>query len=320
MTGPRTYREAGVDIDAGDRFSRFIASIKSPALLKSIGGFAGGVPLDVQRFRNPVLLSSTDGVGTKLLVARELGIYDTVGIDLVAMCVNDLLVCGAEPLLFLDYIACGAINEPVLQAVVGGIVRGCEMARCVLAGGETAEMPDLYAGDEIDLAGFSVGLVERDRQLPRPADIRPGDRIVGLGSSGVHSNGFSLVRKVLPKRFWHSALTPTIIYEPQMRFLREHDAVTAAAHITGGGLEGNIARVVPEGMVARLTWDWKVPEVFPLIQEHGRIAPEEMRRVFNMGIGLAAIISQDGCDAVLAAAHASGIDLVPIGTVQKAET
>ena len=319
MTGPRTYREAGVDIDAGDRFARFIGSIKSPALLKSIGGFAGGVPLDVHRFRNPVLLSSTDGVGTKLLVARALGIYDTVGIDLVAMCVNDLLVCGAEPLLFLDYIACGRLNEPVLEAVMRGIVRGCELARCVLAGGETAEMPDLYSGDEIDLAGFSVGLVERDRQLPRLADIQPGDCLVGLASSGVHSNGFSLVRKVLPERFWEAALTPTIIYEPQMRFLRQQDAVTAAAHITGGGLEGNIARVVPQGMEARLTWDWEVPEVFGLIQEHGGIAPEEMRRVFNMGIGLAAVVRQEGCDALRSAARLSGVDLLPLGTIQVAE-
>ncbi len=202
--------------------------------------------------RHPVLLTTTDGVGTKILVAQRLGKLDTVGIDLVAMCVNDLVVCGARPVQFLDYIACGRIHEERLQALMKGIVRGCELAGCRLGGGETAEMPDVYGPDEFDLAGFAVGAVEKDALLPRLAEIRAGDVILGIASSGIHSNGLSLARKALPERAWSLLLEPTRIYAPEMAALCATGHVLAAAHVTGSGLHGNLERVVPEGLADRL--------------------------------------------------------------------
>ncbi len=312
---PRTYRDSGVDIERGDRFARFIGSINSPAVATTLGGFAGGVALDVSGYHEPILLSSTDGVGTKLLLAAKLGIWDSVGVDLVAMCVNDLLVCGAEPLLFLDYIACGAIDESILHPLVQGVVRGCEIAGCTLAGGETAEMPDMYGPRDVDLAGFAVGVVERSRQLPQRDRIQRGDAILGIPSSGLHSNGFSLARKVLPRSLWNEALTPTLIYAREMRLLRTLDAVLAAAHITGGGLDANIARVLPDGVAASLDWDWPLPAIFAEVAQHGTLQPSEMRRVFNMGIGLALVVSADSLEQVCAFAAAHDIGLLRIGSV-----
>ncbi|TVQ39352.1 MAG: phosphoribosylformylglycinamidine cyclo-ligase [Spirochaetaceae bacterium] len=313
MKKPHSYRDAGVDIERGDRFARFIAAIDSPAIAESLGGFAGGLPLDLSGYREPLLMSSTDGVGTKLLVAAELGVYDTVGIDLVAMCVNDLLVCGAEPLLFLDYIACGALDESILEPVLRGIVRGCEISGCVLAGGETAELPDMYGPRDIDLAGFAVGIVERSRQLPQRELIRAGDPVLGIASSGLHSNGYSLARRVLPKSCWAEALTPTRIYAREMGVLRSLSGVRGAAHITGGGLAGNIARVLPDQTTVELNWSWSVPSIFTEIAAHVTI--EEMRRVFNMGIGLAVIVAADAVERVLGAASEHDIALSRIGTV-----
>ena len=297
---PKNYEQAGVSIRRGDDFAARIAALGSHAV-GELGGFAGGLEIDLSRYRHPVLLSSTDGVGTKLLVARALGNYDTVGIDLVAMCVNDLAVCGAQPNLFLDYIACGRIDDTVLTNVVKGIVTGCETAGCILAGGETAELPDMYSDGDIDLAGFAVGLVEREERLPRRDAIRPGDRVLGVASSGIHSNGFSLARKVLDmsdRDVLEELLTPTRIYVSAL--MRVRAEILAAAHITGGGLQANVERVLPAGLSLELTWDWPLPSVFERIQIAGDIPADEMRRVFNMGIGLALVVAPASVNAITA--------------------
>lgn len=315
---PTTYREAGVDIEKGDRFVAYIQSLKSKAILKSLGGFSGGLELDLKQYQQPVLLSCTDGVGTKLLVAQKLNRYDTLGIDLVAMNVNDLIVCGAKPLCFLDYIALGSIQEKLMQDLIKGIVAGCEDAECVLAGGETAEMPDVYGPTDFDLAGFAVGIAEKNDLLPRLNSITRGDPVLGLASSGIHSNGLSLARKVIPekdRRAWELLLTPTRIYVRDFFKLMPSGLIQAAAHITGSGLEGNLLRVIPEGMQLKLTWDWEVPEIFDLIQQYGSIDKEEMRQVFNMGIGLALICKKADCDKLLGLAKAEGLKLVIIGEV-----
>ncbi len=290
---PRNYSEAGVDVGRGDRFAAFISRIPSNSISPTIGAFAGGIPFPTAKYRNPVLLGATDGVGTKLLVARRLGDYSTIGIDLVAMCVNDLAVCGADPLFFLDYIACGRLDESKLEQVIAGVVRGCELGGCTLVGGETAEMPDMYGADDIDLAGFATGVAEADRQLPRPQSIKAGHIILGLPSSGVHSNGFSLARKALSEAndaVWRELLTPTRIYVRELAGIRH--CIEAAAHITGGGLDGNLSRVLPDGLKAHLTWDWSVPEIFAVIEHAGTIPRKEMRAVFNMGIGIAVVVAE----------------------------
>ena len=309
-----TYEQAGVGIERGDRFASFIAGIRSSAV-GALGGFSGGVELDPSRWSKPVLLTTTDGVGTKLLVARQLDRYDTIGIDLVAMCVNDLAVCGADPLLFLDYIACGVVDEPRLQAVMRGIVAGCELAGCTLAGGETAEMPDMYGPDDIDLAGFAVGLVEQSERLPRIHDIREGDVLVGLASSGIHSNGFSLARKACtgaPEELWWALLEPTRIYTSQLSAIR--GLIKAAAHVTGGGLVGNLERVLPDGLRPQIEWDWPVPAVFTEIAGRGAVDPGEMRRVFNMGVGVVMVASPSSVDAI---AKAAGEPLIRIGHLRR---
>ncbi|RPJ06284.1 MAG: phosphoribosylformylglycinamidine cyclo-ligase [Spirochaetaceae bacterium] len=312
-----TYAKAGVDMDAGDRFVDFIKSIKSKSILPSLGGFSGGIELDVSKYRKPVLLSCTDGVGTKLLVAQKLKKYDTVGIDLVAMSVNDLVVAGAKPLVFLDYIACGKIKPEILEQLMKGIVDGCEQSDCVLAGGETAEMPDLYKEDDFDLAGFAVGMVERDEMLPKKDRIKEGDLILGIPSTGVHSNGFSLARKAVPqdsKPAWEQLLVPTKIYVREMLKLIETGCILGAAHITGGGLEGNIVRAMPDNLVPKLTYDWPVPDIFDLIQKNGNVETDEMRRVFNLGIGMAVIVSKENGKTAEDAAKKAGITLRQIGT------
>lgn len=290
---PKSYQEAGVDIEKGDAFARYIGSVKSPAVSRGIGGFAGGIEIDTAKYKRPVLLSATDGVGTKLLVAQRLNRFDTLGIDLVAMCVNDLIVCGAEPLVFLDYIATGAINEDQLKQIIDGIIKGCEDAQCVLAGGETAEMPDLYQQSDFDLAGFSTGIVDADRMLPNLDAMNPGDRLFSLPSSGIHSNGLSLARKIVPESrddLWEQLLEPTIIYVRQLKKIIAEGLISGAAHITGGGLVANTQRILPQGLTPSFLWDWPVPHIFSELQNLGNIETTEMRKVFNMGIGMVLVV------------------------------
>jgi phosphoribosylformylglycinamidine cyclo-ligase len=314
----KSYSEAGVDIDRGDRFVDFIKSIKSKAVDAGIGGFSAALPVESLGFKHPVLMTTTDGTGTKLLVARALGKYDTIGIDLVAMSVNDLMVCGARPVVFLDYIACARIDETRMHDIMRGIVRGCEIAGCSLGGGETAEMPDLYGADDFDLAGFAVGIAERDSLLPRKEEIRSGDLILGLPSSGIHSNGLSLARKVLPlsdREAWEQMLTPTIIYAREMGALLPTGKVLAAAHITGGGLSGNLQRVIPDQLGPRFSFDWNVPPIFAKIQSLGGVSDDEMRRVFNLGIGIALIAHPADRPVLAEAAQRGGFPLLDIGTL-----
>ncbi len=314
-----SYREAGVDIDRGDRFVDFIKSIRSRAVDPGIGGFSAALPLDSFGFKSPVLLTTTDGTGTKLLVAKKLGRWDTIGIDLVAMNVNDLLVCGARPVTFLDYIACGKIDEERLHQVMRGIVRGCELAGCRLGGGETAEMPDLYDADDIDLAGFAVGLAENSALLPRTSEIRAGDLVLGLPSSGIHSNGLSLARKVIPESdrgAWEDLLVPTRIYAQEMESLLETGRVLSAAHITGGGLFGNLQRVIPDSLRPRFTFDWPEPSIFQRIRSAGSVPEEEMRAVFNLGIGIALIAHPQDRSTLQEAGARGGFALLDIGQLE----
>jgi phosphoribosylformylglycinamidine cyclo-ligase len=309
-----TYRAAGVDIDAGDAL---IEAIKPHArrtaragVLGGLGGFGALFDLRAAGFRDPVLVSSTDGVGTKLKVAIETGIHDTVGIDLVAMCVNDLVVQGAEPLFFLDYFATGRLEVEQATTVIAGIAEGCREAGCALVGGETAEMPGLYAEGDYDLAGFAVGAAERDALLP--AAVVPGDVILGLPSSGVHSNGFSLVRRIV--RDWSAKapggdatlavalMAPTRIYVKPLLALHRAGLLKAAAHITGGGLPGNLPRVLPEGTIATVDHAWHVPSIFGWLRAEGNVSIEEMLRVFNCGIGMALVVT----DAAAAEALLAG--------------
>ncbi len=297
---PKTYQEAGVSIEKGDKFAQFIAKHSSPAVDPSIGGFAGGLKLDPVLYPNPVIFSTTDGVGTKLLVAKKLQRFDTIGIDLVAMCVNDLIVNGAKPLQFLDYIAIGKIDDDLLQKIIEGVIQGCEIADCLLAGGETAEMPDVYGPDDFDLAGFAVGVARSEQVRPQKDAIRSGDLLLGLPSSGIHSNGLSLARKVLPYEsgLWPVLLSPTRIYVRDLLPLFELEAFKAAAHITGGGLIGNLSRVIPEGLGIELSQDWPVPDIFREIEKAG-VAPEEMGRVFNMGIGMVLVVDRHHPETVI---------------------
>ena len=314
-----SYSDAGVDIEKGDRFASFIGNIKSKAVSNSIGGFAGGIEIDTEKYKKPVLLSCTDGVGTKLMVAQKLKKFDTLGIDLVAMCVNDLIVCGASPLVFLDYIGCGRLNEEILKEVVKGIVIGCEQAGCTLAGGETAEMPDMYLENEFDLAGFSVGIVEKSLMLPKLDEVEIGDILIGMPSTGIHSNGLSLARKTIDvndKENMEKLLTPTKIYVKEIEELLLSEMIIAAAHITGGGLEGNIVRALPDGLLPDLNWDWNIPEIFSIIQKNGNISDKEMQKVFNMGIGMVLIVKKKKREVFLKYAKEKCIDLFVVGTIK----
>jgi len=334
-SGPRaaglSYRDAGVDIDAGDALVDMIKPLtkatKRPGVMGSLGGFAALFDLKAAGFKDPVLVSSTDGVGTKLKIAVETNLHDTVGIDLVAMCVNDLVVQGAEPLFFLDYFATGRLSPLQAHAVIAGIASGCREAGCALVGGETAEMPGMYGESDYDLAGFAVGAAERDTLLPK--DVAPGDIVLGLASSGVHSNGFSLVRRVIagasliwddpapfsPRETLGEALmTPTRIYVQPLLALHRAGLLKAAAHITGGGLPGNLPRVLPHGTVAALDATWPVPPVFPWLAETGEIAAEEMLRVFNCGIGMALVVSDP--DAATRLLEAQGERVMRIGRIE----
>ncbi|MFC7398817.1 phosphoribosylformylglycinamidine cyclo-ligase [Chelatococcus sp. GCM10030263] len=330
-----TYAEAGVDIDAGnamvEAIKPLVRSTRRPGADGEIGGFGGLFDLKAAGFKDPILVAANDGVGTKVKIAIETGINDTVGIDLVAMCVNDLVVQGAEPLFFLDYYATGRLDPAVGAAIVAGIAEGCRQAGCALIGGETAEMPGLYEGADYDLAGFAVGAAERGRLLPR-GDIAPGDVLVGLASSGVHSNGFSLVRKVVAaagldwqapapfatgKALGAALLTPTRIYvKSLLATLRKTDAIKALAHITGGGFPENIPRVLPVGLAVRLDLDAiRPPPVFGWLAREGGIAEAEMLRTFNCGIGMVAVIARDAEKDVMATLTEAGEAPVVIGEI-----
>ena len=318
-----TYKDAGVDIDAGEALVERIKPLARlatrPEVLADVGGFAGlcGLPAG---YRDPILVSGTDGVGTKLKLAFALGRHDTVGIDLVAMSVNDVLVQGAEPLFFLDYFACGKLDVEVGRQVVQGVARGCEMAGCALIGGETAEMPGMYPEGEYDLAGFCVGVVERDRILDGRS-IKPGDMVLGLASSGLHSNGFSLVRKILQKekpKDVAQLLEPTRIYVKPVLKLLESVPVKGLAHITGGGLTLNVPRILQDGLRARLRKAaWPRPEVFQWLQRVGNVAEDEMHRVFNCGIGMVVVLSPEEVAAATRVLEAEGEQVFAIGIIEK---
>ena len=312
------YQSAGVDIDAGQRFVRaivpLVCSTARPGAHPELGGFAGFFDLAEAGFKDPVLVAATDGVGTKLQLTARCGRHKIAGIDLVAMCVNDLLVHGAQPLFFLDYFAASKLDPACAREVVEGIVEGCRQAGCALIGGETAEMPEHYRPGEYDLAGFAVGAFERGRRLPRE-NIEPGDVILGLASSGAHANGFTLIRRVMrenslfladpapfaPGETLASALlVPTRIYVQSLLGLFEQDVVKALAHITGGGLIENVPRVLPDGVFARIDpASWRAPPVFRWLHEAGQIAPDEMLRVFNCGIGMVVVVDASSSDAVV---------------------
>lgn len=331
-----TYKAAGVDIHAGEDFIRtirpLVRSTFRPEVLGDIGGFGGLFALDTQKYKDPVLVSGTDGVGTKLAVAQLMDLHDTVGIDLVAMCVNDVLVSGAEPLFFLDYIATGKLKPEVSVAVVRGVVKGCKIAGCALIGGETAEMPSFYKEGEYDLAGFAVGAVERTRIIDG-SRIKPGDVLVGLSSSGLHSNGYSLVRKVVfemaglkvtdrvadwGKTVGEELLVPTRIYVKNLLQLIKEIEIKGLAHITGGGLTGNLPRILPDGCSARIRrGSWPVPPVFRFLEKRGTIALDEMYRVFNMGIGMVIVIAPAAADRVMERLSRLGEQAHLIGEIAK---
>ena len=333
---PLTYRDAGVDIDAGnevvERIKPLVKRSFRPEVMGGLGGF--GALFDLSgKYREPVLVSGTDGVGTKLKLAQQLGRHDTIGIDLVGMCVNDVLVQGAEPLFFLDYFATGKLDVDTTVAVVGGIARGCELAGCALIGGETAEMPDMYPPGEYDLAGFTVGAVEKS-QILDGAKVRAGDVLVGIASSGPHSNGYSLVRRIYDRagrpgdtdvggvKLVDALMAPTALYvKPVLELLRgaHADAVHAMAHITGGGLTENIIRVVPDGLGLDIEASTIVlPPVFDWLQREGAVPREEMWRTFNCGIGFVLVAAADGVAALESALDGLGLAHRRIGSVATA--
>jgi phosphoribosylformylglycinamidine cyclo-ligase len=310
---PLTYKDAGVDIDAGnelvERIKPLVRRTRRPEVLAGIGGFGGLFALPPGKYREPVLVSGTDGVGTKLMLAQHLGKHDTIGIDLVAMCVNDVLVQGAEPLFFLDYFACGKLDSDVASDVIAGIAEGCLQAGAALIGGETAEMPDMYAPGEYDLAGFTVGAVERSAMIDGSA-IEDGDVIIGIASSGPHSNGYSLIRKVLDRApaaeiggvaAAERLLAPTKIYVRPVLALMGEISVKGLAHITGGGITENIPRILPEGLDAEIdTASWTQGPVFDFLQQHGKIETAEMRRTFNCGVGMVVVVTAADADKAIA--------------------
>jgi len=333
-----TYRDAGVDIEAGDalvdRIKPLARSTDRTGTMGGLGGFGALFDLRAAGFSDPVLVSSTDGVGTKLRLAIDARHHGTVGIDLVAMCVNDLVVQGAEPLFFLDYFATGALDVAQAAEVVSGIAEGCRQAGCALVGGETAEMPGMYHKGDYDLAGFSVGAAERGALLPA-GDVGPGDVVLGLGASGVHSNGFSLVRRILEagnaglgdpapfaggRTLGEALLEPTRIYVKPVLALHRAGLIKAAAHITGGGLPGNLPRVLPDGTMAVVeAGSWPVPPVFAWLARTGGVAPEEMLRVFNCGIGMALVVEPGKADAAIAMLAEHGEAAHRIGRVEAGE-
>jgi phosphoribosylformylglycinamidine cyclo-ligase len=330
-----TYRDSGVDIDEGDRLVELIKPFARrtlrPEVLAGIGGFGGLFALDVKKYKEPVLVSGTDGVGTKLKVAFAAERHGTVGQDLVAMCVNDVAVVGAEPLFFLDYFATGKLSAEQGAEVVKGIAEGCRLAGCALIGGETAELPGFYAAGEYDLAGFSVGVVERSKIVDGRAVV-PGDVVLGIASSGLHSNGYSLARKALLERYPLDAmlpelggrplgdvlLEPTRIYPKDVLALLEQVPVKSFAHITGGGLPGNVPRNLPDGTKAVLDERrWTRAPIFDLIEREGQVPHDEMHRTFNMGLGLVAVVAPKDEAAALAVLKGRGLDAWTVGAVER---
>lgn len=329
-----SYRDAGVDIDAGNRLVERIkphaAATARPGVLEGLGGFGALFELPLDRFRQPVLVSGTDGVGTKLKLAIALGRHETIGIDLVAMCANDVLVCGAEPLFFLDYYATGRLDLSVAESVIAGIARGCTLAGCALVGGETAEMPGIYAPGDYDLAGFCVGIVEKE-SIIRPERVRPGDVLIGLASSGPHANGYSLIRRIIELRgidlaqpwegvtLGEALLAPTRIYVRPLLELLKSQPIHALAHITGGGITENLPRVLPEGTQARIDLKaWRRPAIFDWLQAQGGISDEEMLRTFNCGIGMILCVPEAAAEATLASLRAQGEMAWAIGRIEPA--
>jgi phosphoribosylformylglycinamidine cyclo-ligase len=335
---PLDYRAAGVDIEAGDRLVQRIGpAVRAtfrPEVLGDLGGFGGFFALPPGKYREPVLVSGTDGVGTKLKIAFMTGRHDTVGIDLVAMCANDIAVHGAEPLFFLDYFATGRLDPETAATVIGGIAEGCRRAGCALLGGETAEMPGFYAEGEYDLAGFAVGVVERRRLIDGRA-VAPGDVILGLASNGLHANGYALVRKVVFERaklavddapaglgetLAEALLTPTRIYAKALLALAARVRVKGLAHVTGGGLPGNVPRAMAPGTRARIHLSaWPRPPIFALLQSEGGIPTREMLRTFNCGIGMVAIVAAADAEAAVALLDAAGETVFRIGDVAQGE-
>ncbi len=324
----KTYKQAGVDIDAAEEFLEkikpLLRSTYRPGVLTEIGGFSGLFSLKDLKISDPVLVAATDGVGTKLLLAELLGKYDTIGQDLVAMCVDDVVVCGAKPLFFLDYIATGKLEPSKLEAFIQGVVKGCQQAECALIGGETAELPGLYEPGKFDVAGFCVGLVERSRIIDG-RDCQPGDVVIGLASSGLHSNGYSLVRRLFSAEELSSSLgleflTPTRIYASLILRLIQKVPVKALAHITGGGLIDNLPRVVPPGLSIKIyEKSWPVPELFARIQERGPVEKIEMFRTFNMGIGMAIIVSRQSRERAMEVLAEWGEEAWEIGELVEGE-
>jgi phosphoribosylformylglycinamidine cyclo-ligase len=323
-----SYRKAGVSIEAGDALVDRLRAANA-----GIGGFSGLFPLKTKGMRNPTLVASTDGVGTKLLLAREANALGTIGQDLVGMVANDLIVCGAKPLFFLDYYATGRLNVDEADAVIGGIRNACDECGMDLIGGETAEMPGVYKPGDFDLAGFGVGIVDRDKVVDG-TDVKVGDKLIGVASSGVHSNGFSLVRAILKKKgarlsrqvprlgmsLGEALLAPTRLYVRAVRKVMKHVRPHAMAHITGGGLPGNLVRVLPEGMGAVIdSQSWELPALFQLLQEWGRVETEEMFQVFNMGIGYVFVVRAKDAKTCCEALRRAGEDAFVIGEVVAGE-
>ena len=333
-----TYAQAGVDIDAGaalvERIKPLAKSTRRAGSEPSLGGFGALFDLKAAGYDDPLLVTTTDGVGTKLKLAIETGIHDTVGIDLVAMCVNDLLAQGAEPLMFLDYYATGKLDVDAAAAVVAGIAEGCRQAGCALVGGETAEMPGMYADGDYDMAGFCVGAVDRDKVIPRLGDQREGDILIGLGSSGPHSNGYSLIRRIVERSglAWdapspfsdgqtlaQALLTPTRIYIKTVLPHLKAGRIKGLAHITGGGLVENPPRAVADGLVARFDWNaWTPPPVFGWLAKTGGVDEAEMRRTFNCGLGLMLIVGPDELPDVLEGLVRAGEDAFVVGELAQA--
>jgi phosphoribosylformylglycinamidine cyclo-ligase len=332
---PLTYRDAGVDIDAGDalveRIKPFAAKTMRPEVLGGIGGFGALVEVS-KKYKNPVMVSGTDGVGTKLKLAFRMKKHDTIGIDLVAMSVNDILCSGAEPIFFLDYFACSKLDVGVAADVVKGIAAGCEQANCTLIGGETAEMPGMYDPNEYDLAGFAVGLVDKERIIDG-RQVAVGDAVIGLASSGAHSNGYSLVRKVMAvssadpfedfeggRTLGDALLEPTRIYVKPILALMQKVPLKGLAHITGGGLTENIPRVLPQATCARLeAATWPRPAIFDWLKRMGNIDEAEMQRTFNCGLGMVAIVARADAPAAIAALAAEGVPAWQVGSIVKRE-
>ncbi len=327
-----SYRDAGVDIDAGDALVEAIKPFAKRTMREGVmGGLGGfGAMFEIsKKYKEPVLVSGTDGVGTKLKLAFELNRHDTVGIDLVAMSVNDILVQGAEPLFFLDYFACGKLDVSIATDVIKGVAKGCEQAGCALIGGETAEMPSMYPAGEYDLAGFAVGAVEKSKIIDG-TKIKPGDVVLGLASSGAHSNGYSLVRKIISvakpdldadfhgRKLADVLMEPTRIYVKPLLALMESMEVKGMVHITGGGLVENIPRVLQDNLTAVLQKDsWTMPPLFQWLQQHGNVADAEMHRVFNCGIGMTVIVAKENADAAMAQLKAAGETVMRIGEIQE---